>query len=166
MPHGLHYLFRISQKLDNMDYAGAAPEYRLGPVEVVIDVPFYVGCFIELSDPSSKGLSITDVPDSNTPAWCITQCATNDPSKRYACKLLDFYLNDSKTNSWQNVFPSVLKNGNQCSCFEELPVDEVFFVNDVDESDTCNMTCPGSDLYKCGGGSSYSIYIASMQFFL
>jgi hypothetical protein len=54
-----------------------------------------------------------------------------------------------------------LKNGNQCSCFEELPVDEVFFVNDVDESDTCNMTCPGSDLYKCGGESSYSIYIAS-----
>ena len=91
MPHGLHYLFRIIQKLDNMEYAGAAPEYRLGPVEVVIDVPFYVGCFLELSDPSSKGLSITDVPDSNTPAWCITQCATNDPSKRYACKLLDFH---------------------------------------------------------------------------
>ena len=62
----------------------------------------------------------------------------------------------------QMFFLLVLKNGNECSCFEELPVDEVFFVNDVDESDTCNMTCPGSDLYKCGGESSYSIYIASM----
>ena len=66
----------------------------------------------------------------------------------------------------QFFFLSVLKNGNECSCFEELPVDEVFFVNDVDESDTCNMTCPGSDLYKCGGESSFSIYIASMQSFL
>ena len=91
MSHGLHYLFRIIQKLDNMDYTGADPEHRLGPVEVVIDVPFYVGCFIELVDPSSKGFSITDDSGSNTPIWCITQCATNDPLKRYACKLHDFH---------------------------------------------------------------------------
>ena len=54
-----------------------------------------------------------------------------------------------------------MKNGNECFCFEEVPVDEMFFVNDVDESETCNITCSGSNLYICGGGSAYSIYIAS-----
>ena len=32
-----------------------------------------------------KGVSIP-VSETNTPAWCITQCAKSDPTKRYASK--------------------------------------------------------------------------------
>ena len=74
-----------------MDYVGASGEHMMGPVEVVIDVPFYVGCFIELSDPSSKGVSITEDTENVTPAWCVMKCGTADPLKRYACKIL-FYV--------------------------------------------------------------------------
>ena len=65
--------FRITKKLDNMNYTGAsAAQHRLGPVEVVINVPFYVGCFVELSDPSSKGkidLSYKSLKDKTFIIW-------------------------------------------------------------------------------------------------
>ena len=64
----------------------------------------------------------------------------------------------------KNIYSLVLKNGNECSCYEEVPVEEIFFVNDVEEFDTCNITCSGSNLYNCGGDSAYSIYIASKYF--
>ena len=60
-----------------MNYTGAsAAQHRLGPVEVVIDVPFYVGCFVELSDPSAKGkidLSDKSLKDKTFIIWLSGQ---------------------------------------------------------------------------------------------
>ena len=56
---------------------------------------------------------------------------------------------------------SVLKNGNQCYCFEEMPLEDLDFVNDIDEPDHCNISCVGSSNYLCGGAKAYTAYIAS-----
>ena len=53
---------------------------------MLIDVPFYVGCFNEL-ETLSGGTSIGEANDAMTPAVCITKCVVSDSSKRYASKL-------------------------------------------------------------------------------
>ena len=61
-------------------------------------------------------------------------------------------------------FP-VLKNGQECYCFEVLPFDSIDFIKDVDEESFCNVDCSGWNATKCGGQSSYSVYIASIFLF-
>ncbi len=58
----------------------------------------------------------------------------------------------------QHVFISVLKNGAQCFCFEEIPVRDLI-KNDA----ICTSLCHGSrgDTYACGGTNSYSVYVSS-----
>ena len=74
---------RISQKLEVLvDDA----DHRLGPVELVIDVPFYIGCFNEVNDVTGKGTSITMDAESNSPVICLAKCVSSDPLTRFACK--------------------------------------------------------------------------------
>ena len=112
--------------------------FILGPVELVLDVPFYVGCFQEVQ-PFSGGTTITGAIDDMTPAVCILKCLGSDTTKRYA----------------------FLKNGNECFCFDNIPTKGLLLSNDVEEEDNCNIDCVGSDLYKCGGTTSVSVYVAS-----
>ena len=56
----------------------------------------------------------------------------------------------------------MLKNGNECYCFDKLPFEDLLFVKDADEADFCNIDCDGQSSYKCGGATAYSIYVASM----
>ena len=107
-------------------------------MELVLDVPFYVGCFLEVQ-PLTGGTAITDASDNMTPAVCISKCLASDTTKRYA----------------------LLKNGNECFCYDETPTKELLLFNDVEEEDQCNIDCVGSDLYKCGGTTSVSVYVAS-----
>ena len=114
--------------------------FILGPLELLLDVPFYVGCFQEVQ-PLSGGTAITDANDNMTPAVCISKCFGSDATKRYA----------------------LLKNGNECVCFDNIPTEGLLLVNDVEEEDHCNIDCLGSDLYKCGGTTSVSAYVASKK---
>ena len=79
----LSLISRITQKFDNLTNPG---DFRIGPVELVIDVPFYVGCFEELGDITNLGLAIENNDDSNSPTTCLTKCIESDSTKRYACK--------------------------------------------------------------------------------
>ena len=60
------------------------PDLKLGPLELLIDVPFYVGCFDEITNPN--GVQITETPELVTPTWCIAKCITADSTKRYSSK--------------------------------------------------------------------------------
>ena len=107
-------------------------------MELVLDVPFYVGCFQEVQS-LPEGTAITEGSDKMTPAVCISKCIVTDATKRYA----------------------LLRNGNECFCYEDVPTKSLLLLNDAEEEDYCNLDCAGSDLYKCGGAASVSIYVAS-----
>ena len=77
-----YLIFRITQELHDLTNQG---NYFIGPVELVIDVPFYIGCFEETDDISTVGTPI-DIPDSNSPTNCLSICAKTNPLQRYACK--------------------------------------------------------------------------------
>ncbi len=64
-----------------------ASQYILAPVELVIDVPHEVGCFEELSDISSLGEVVSEIPNIMSPIWCIKRCLSTDLKYRFACKL-------------------------------------------------------------------------------
>ena len=55
----------------------------------------------------------------------------------------------------------MIKNGNECACFEDVPYKSLLLVSDAEEENHCNVVCTGSNLYMCGGGNSVSIYVAS-----
>ena len=55
---------------------------------MIVDVPYDMGCFEELSDLSALGITVTEDTDQMSPAWCITKCISEDPNKRYACNFL------------------------------------------------------------------------------
>ena len=67
----------------------------LGPVELLLDVPFYVGCFKEV-DSLVGGTLIEEGNEIMTPTLCLTKCITTDGTKRYAGKLFkssyDIYM--------------------------------------------------------------------------
>lgn len=56
--------------------------FFVGPVEVLIDVPFDAGCYKVLSSLTGK---ISETTDIVTPAWCITKCLQSSETKRFAC---------------------------------------------------------------------------------
>jgi hypothetical protein len=58
----------------------------IGPAEVLLDLPYVVGCYELLDDISSEGQTISEDPAVMTPVWCITKCLNRDSTKRFACK--------------------------------------------------------------------------------
>lgn len=52
----------------------------MGPMEVVIDIPFHAGCYEILTDLSETPI----INDLNHPSWCITECLKADVTKRFA----------------------------------------------------------------------------------
>ena len=78
------YFYSISRRISNVaEYS----DLDLGPVELIIDVPLYMGCFEEISSPDAKALTISDGTDKMTPSLCVSKCVSSDPTKRHACKL-------------------------------------------------------------------------------
>ena len=52
---------------------------------MLMDVPFYVGCFREL-ETLTGGTTITEGNDAMIPAVCVKKCVASDSTKRYASK--------------------------------------------------------------------------------
>lgn len=61
-------------------------EFLVGPVGVLIDVPFDAGCFKVLA--TLTGL-ITEAADIMSPAWCVTKCLQSDDKKTFARRYKD-----------------------------------------------------------------------------
>ena len=55
----------------------------MGPLELVIDVPFDAGCYEILSPLAETPIAAGEVV---TPSWCITECLKSSPAKRFACE--------------------------------------------------------------------------------
>jgi hypothetical protein len=56
---------------------------------------------------------------------------------------------------------AVIKNGDECTCYEELPLAKMQMVSSEKESNVCNMTCNGNSNYICGGPNAVSVFVAS-----
>ena len=105
---------------------------RMGPAELLIDVPFHMGCYKTLQN--SLQVVITEIyPLDNSPVKCLTHCLEN--GLRYAG----------------------LQGGATCACFSDLPRSELYNVNSAD----CDEQCPGG-LETCGGqGDTWDFYVTS-----
>ena len=119
----------------------SAVDVNLGPLELVLDVPFDAGCFKLLAP-----LDESPISESITPASCITKCLTSDSEKRFA----------------------IIANDETCYCSKDIPYDKLQIVASENETLVCSNVCTGPSLspYVCGGPESVSIYVASNQFFV
>ncbi len=76
----VHY-FRVYEKLTS----SALKEYYLSPIELLIDVPFDVGCFKEIESIAGGLTGVSGTPPNGiNPAWCLTNCV--QATKRFACE--------------------------------------------------------------------------------
>ena len=82
------FSFRISQKLKNIKDLS---DFIIGPVDLVIDTPFYMGCYQEMTDVSEKA-TLIDSANVLTITWCLTECLKFDMKSRFAGKKI--YLTD------------------------------------------------------------------------
>ncbi len=125
---------RVYEKLTSKSTDG---KYFLSPIDLLIDVPFEVGCFKQKDGIDSLGTIVTDSPTNGmTPAWCLTKCLELNPQQRIA----------------------FIRDGNECSCFEDIPLAKLAL-----DQDSCNVYCEGrlQDHYSCGAPDAYSVYVAS-----
>lgn len=76
-------IFRV--KIDLKSHENLA-QFLVGPVEVLIDVPFDAGCYKVLSNLTGHIANNTDIV---TPAWCVTKCLQTNDTKRFACNVVN-----------------------------------------------------------------------------
>ncbi len=128
----------------------------MSPVELLIDVPFDVGCFKDIDSTVAGDLSPVSGTPANgmTPAWCLKECVQG--SKRFAC---EFKLAKKViSNICAMKLFTVIKDGSECHCAESVPLKKLQL-----SKESCQTTCVGTrgDTYSCGGSEAYSVYVAS-----
>lgn len=62
------------------------------------------------------------------------------------------------------VYFLVLKQGEECYCYEDVPFPSLQIVASENETISCSKRCKGADEYICGGPEAVSIYVASKIF--
>lgn len=55
----------------------------------------------------------------------------------------------------------MIKNGQECSCYEDIPLQHLQMSTGKKEAQVCNAMCKGGNDYICGGDNGYSVYVAS-----
>jgi hypothetical protein len=54
----------------------------------------------------------------------------------------------------------VMKNGQECSCYEKIPLEHLQMAAGDNEEQVCNVMCKGGGDYNCGGSNGYTVYVA------
>lgn len=72
----------LEQMKVKMEFVSAkdSTQMFMGPMEVVIDIPFHAGCYELLEDLAETPIA----SETNHPSWCITECLKSDGTKRFA----------------------------------------------------------------------------------
>ena len=79
---------RFYQKVTS---GGSATQINIGPPEVLLDVPYAMGCFSMMESFTSVGPDYHELVNLD-PAKCITFCLDTDDRKRFVGNLQQYIL--------------------------------------------------------------------------
>merc|ERR1712150_75530 len=126
----IRFLYKVISGGDNT-------KINIGPPEMLLDMPYSMGCYIAPQDFETNKPPVT-VMSNLSPASCIINCLSESSQKRFAG----------------------LMNGNECLCSEEPPDTSMEYPRDEIEDEACNVTCSGNSEYVCGGANALNLYVA------